>query len=244
MELIQGHHLDNLVPDTEAEVFLSVQGNLLGEMLVGGLELGGDVLQQLVVLPNGCVEQNIFRVTPNILLTHYLDAMRQWHRIGVDHRDRTIQHILHGYARQMQYRQSDGSYFPYRGSTGSTWLTAYILKVFTMAHPLVNTIDLQALCSSAAWLIRKKQGSEGHFFENTPIYTPAMQGGYLGSEQRTSLTAFVLIALKEAELMCAGHVHPAASPALPGKAPGQPDPGLQRCHQLLRPGLGKQLQGQ
>lgn len=71
-------------------------GNLLGETLVGGLELGGDVLQQLVVLPNGCVEQNIFRVTPNILLTHYLDAMRQWHRIGVDHRDCTIQHILHG----------------------------------------------------------------------------------------------------------------------------------------------------
>ncbi|KYO30132.1 hypothetical protein Y1Q_0017396 [Alligator mississippiensis] len=175
VELIQGRHLDNLVPDTEAEVFLSVQGNLLGETLVGGLELGGDVLQQLVVLPNGCVEQNIFRVTPNILLTHYLDAMRQWHRIGVDHRDCTIQHILHGYARQMQYRESDGSYFPYRGSTGSTWLTAYILKVFTMAHLLVNTIDLQALCSSAAWLIRKKQGSEGHFFENAPIYTPAMQ---------------------------------------------------------------------
>lgn len=44
-----------------------------------------------------------------------------------------------------------------------------------MAHLLVNTIDLQALCSSAAWLIRKKQGSEGHFFENAPIYTPAMQ---------------------------------------------------------------------
>ncbi|XP_059588971.1 venom factor [Alligator mississippiensis] len=163
--------------------------------------------------------------------------MRQWHRIGVDHRDCTIQHILHGYARQMQYRESDGSYFPYRGSTGSTWLTAYILKVFTMAHLLVNTIDLQALCSSAAWLIRKKQGSEGHFFENAPIYTPAMQGGYLGSEQQTSLTAFILIALKEAELMCAGHVHPAASPVLPGKAPGQPDPGLQRCHQLLRPDL-------
>uniref|UniRef100_A0A8C4YNY7 Anaphylatoxin-like domain-containing protein n=1 Tax=Gopherus evgoodei TaxID=1825980 RepID=A0A8C4YNY7_9SAUR len=194
-ELVRSRHLENLVPDTDAEVFISVQGDLLGETLVGGLQ--SSTLQKLITLPYGCVEQNIFSVTPNIILTHYLDTTKQWDQIGVELRDAAVQNIAHGYARQQDYREHDGSYKPYRGSTGSTWLTAYILKVFAMALPLGTSIGPSELCASARWLIGQRQEASGWFREDAVIYTPAMQGGYHGSNTDASLTAFVLVALKE-----------------------------------------------
>nr|XP_023968290.2 complement C3-like [Chrysemys picta bellii] len=203
-ELVRSQHLENLVPDTDAEVFISVQGDLLGETLVGGLQ--SSTLQKLIKLPYGCVEQNIFSVTPNIILTHYLDTTKQWDQIGVELRDQSIQNIIHGYTRQRRYREHDGSYKPYQGSTGSTWLTAYILKVFAMALPLGTHIDSSELCASARWLIGQRQEPSGRFREEAAIYTPAMQGGYQGSNADASLTAFVLVALKEAESICSNHV--------------------------------------
>ncbi|KAH1176297.1 hypothetical protein KIL84_021031 [Mauremys mutica] len=204
-ELVRSRHLENLVPDTDAEVFISVQGDLLGETLVGGLQ--GSTLQKLITLPNGCVEQNIFSVTPNIILTHYLDTTKQWDQIGVELRDQAVQNIAHGYTRQRGYRERDGSYKPYQGSTGSTWLTAYILKVFAMALPLGTRIDPSELCASARWLIGQRQEASGCFREDAAIYTRAMQGGYHGSNADASLTAFVLVALKEAESICRNHVN-------------------------------------
>nr|XP_032649064.1 complement C3 alpha chain-like [Chelonoidis abingdonii] len=204
-ELVGSRHLENLVPDTDAEVFISVQGDLLGETLVGGLQ--SSMLQKLITLPYGCVEQNIFSVTPNIILTHYLDTTKQWDQIGVELRDRAVQNIAHGYARQRGYREHDGSYKPYRGSTSSTWLTAYILKVFAMALPLGTSINPSELCASARWLIGQRQEASGCFREEAVIYTPAMQGGYHGSNSDASLTAFVLVALKEAESICSKHVN-------------------------------------
>ncbi|CAM5169836.1 unnamed protein product, partial [Eretmochelys imbricata] len=97
---------------------LACKGDLLGETLVGGLQ--SSTLQKLITLPGGCVEQNIFRVTPNIILTHYLDTTKQWDQIGVELRDRAIQNIVQGYVHQLRYRERDGSYRPYAGSTGST----------------------------------------------------------------------------------------------------------------------------
>ncbi|XP_073174623.1 venom factor-like isoform X3 [Lepidochelys kempii] len=204
-ELVRSHHLENLVPDTDSEVFISVQGDLLGETLVGGLQ--SSTLQKLITLPGGCVEQNIFRVTPNIILTHYLDTTKQWDQIGVELRDRAIQNIVQGYVHQLRYRERDGSYRPYAGSTGSTWLTAYILKVFAMALPLGAPVDPSQLCASTRWLIGQRQEASGCFREDAAIYTPAMQGGYRGSDADASLTAFVLVALKGAESICRNHVN-------------------------------------
>ncbi|CAM5118377.1 unnamed protein product [Natator depressus] len=204
-ELVRSHHLENLVPDTDSEVFISVQGDLLGETLVGGLQ--SSTLQKLITLPGGCVEQNIFRVTPNIILTHYLDTTKQWDQIGVELRDRAVQNIVQGYVHQLRYRERDGSYKPYAGSTSSTWLTAYILKVFAMALPLGAPVDTSQLCASARWLISQRQEASGCFREDAAIYTPAMQGGYRGSNADVSLTAFVLVALKGAESICRNHVN-------------------------------------
>ncbi|CAM2109876.1 unnamed protein product [Caretta caretta] len=191
-ELVRSHHLENLVPDTDSEVFISVQ------------ELHAAEADHTA---GGCVEQNIFRVTPNIILTHYLDTTKQWDQIGVELRDRAIQNIVQGYVHQLRYREHDGSYRPYAGSTGSTWLTAYILKVFAMALPLGAPVDTSQLCASTRWLIGQRQEASGCFREDAAIYTPAMQGGYRGSDADASLTAFVLVALKGAESICRNHVN-------------------------------------
>ncbi|XP_030401691.1 complement C3 alpha chain-like [Gopherus evgoodei] len=76
-----------------------------------------------------------------------------------------------------------------------------------MALPLGTSIGPSELCASARWLIGQRQEASGWFREDAVIYTPAMQGGYHGSNTDASLTAFVLVALKEAESICSHHVN-------------------------------------
>ncbi|CAM5169834.1 unnamed protein product [Eretmochelys imbricata] len=76
-----------------------------------------------------------------------------------------------------------------------------------MALPLGAPVDTSQLCASTRWLIGQRQEASGCFREDAAIYTPAMQGGYRGSDADASLTAFVLVALKGAESICRNHVN-------------------------------------
>ncbi|KAG8441477.1 hypothetical protein GDO86_007006 [Hymenochirus boettgeri] len=99
--------------------------------------------------------------------------------------------------------KTDNSYaaFDYRPS--STWLTAYVVKVFAMAHDFAD-IDNNVLCGAVNWLISQKQLSKGQFDETAPVIHQEMVGGNTGqaSEADSSLTAFVLIAMLESQKSC------------------------------------------
>ncbi|CAL4121693.1 unnamed protein product, partial [Meganyctiphanes norvegica] len=59
-----------------------------------------------------------------------------------------------GYKRELQYQHDGGSYsaFGKSDSSGSTWLTAFVLKSFAQARPFI-TVNENNLIVSKDWLV-------------------------------------------------------------------------------------------
>ncbi|NXY12055.1 VCO3 factor, partial [Pteruthius melanotis] len=111
-----------------------------------------------------------------------------------------------GYTQQLAFRKKENSYGAFTGRPSSTWLTAYVVKVFAMARKLTD-IEHSEICGPIKWLILNKQKPDGVFQEDAPVIHKEMLGGYAGAEPEVSLTAFVLVALKEAQDICKDHVN-------------------------------------
>ncbi|NXK18983.1 CO3 protein, partial [Arenaria interpres] len=111
-----------------------------------------------------------------------------------------------GYTQQLAFRKSDSSFAAFQGRPSSTWLTAYVAKVFAMAIKLVD-IEPEVVCGAIKWLILEKQKPDGIFQEDAPVIHNEMLGGYVGAEPEASLTAFVLVALQESRQICKDHVN-------------------------------------
>ncbi|KAM9242670.1 complement C3-like [Dugong dugon] len=200
--LVPRQDILNTVPDTEAELFVSVQGDILGETILGSLT--PTETQQLLRVPTGCPEQTMSSLAPLIILTHYLDTTGQWGQVGVELRDQVMKNIVSGYTRMLTHRSADGTYHIHKGNPGSTWLTSYVFRIFALAYPTMTTsvIQLSSLCAILHWIISQRQAEDGHFLEKGPVVMKSMQGGYRGSEADISLTALVLIALNQGKDLC------------------------------------------
>ncbi|NXN19100.1 CO3 protein, partial [Indicator maculatus] len=111
-----------------------------------------------------------------------------------------------GYTQQLAFRKRDSSYAAFIGRPSSTWLTAYVAKVFSMAIKLID-IEPEVVCGAVKWLTLEKQKPDGIFKEDAPVIHSEMVGGYQGAEPEVSLTAFVLIALLEAKEVCKDYVN-------------------------------------
>ncbi|KFP70279.1 Complement C3, partial [Acanthisitta chloris] len=111
-----------------------------------------------------------------------------------------------GYTQVLAYRKPDKSFAAFLNRASSTWLTAYVSKVLSMAFKLID-VDPEVVCGAVKWLILNKQKPDGMFQEDGPVIHGEMVGGYAGAEPDVSLTAFVLIALEEAKDICRGRVN-------------------------------------
>nr|KAF6297422.1 complement C3 [Pipistrellus kuhlii] len=168
--------------------------------------IDGERLKHLIVTPSGCGEQNMIRMTPTVIAVHYLDHTEQWDKFGIDKRQEALELIKRGYTQQLYYRQPNKAFAAYQHWKSSTWLTAYVVKVFSLATNLI-AIDSQVICGAVKWLILEKQRPDGVFQEDSPVGQPQMTGGLNDAEEKdVSLTAFVLIALQEAKDICEGQV--------------------------------------
>uniref|UniRef100_A0A8C8SZC2 Complement C3 n=1 Tax=Pelusios castaneus TaxID=367368 RepID=A0A8C8SZC2_9SAUR len=203
-EKVRAADIDDIVPNTESETKVSIQGNPVTIIIENSID--GGRLKHLIVTPSGCGEQNMIGMTPPVIATHYLDSTEQWEKIGVERRAEAINLITKGYTQQMAYKKPDFSYAAFKDRPASTWLTAYVVKVFSMAKKLVP-IESQVICGAVKWLILEKQKPDGLFEENAPVIHGEMIGGYKGAEPEVSLTAFVLIALEEAKEICKEQVN-------------------------------------
>ncbi|NXF41823.1 VCO3 factor, partial [Nyctibius bracteatus] len=203
-EKVRAANLSDIVPNTESETKVSIQGNPVSIMVEKAID--GDKLKHLIVTPAGCGEQNMIGMTPTVIATHYLDSTLQWEIFGVDRRAEAINLIKKGYTQQLAFRKPDSSYAAFNNRPSSTWLTAYVAKVFAMAIKLVD-IEPEVVCGAVKWLILEKQKPDGIFQEDAPVIHKEMVGGYQGAEPEVSLTAFVLIALQEAREVCKDHVN-------------------------------------
>ncbi|XP_056412693.1 A.superbus venom factor 1-like [Hyla sarda] len=188
---IKTEDLEGMVPDSDATSFISIQGDIMGETLLGILD--HNYLGSLIYVPYGCPEQNMFSTTLNVILTKYLDATKRWDAVGAEKRRTAVNNIIKGYQKQIYYFSGDSF-------QGSTWLTAYVVKIFSLAFKAdLLDVNKDILCNSSMWLV-KNQKDNGEFQELGIVYTKTMQGGYAESE--SSLTAFVLIALAELGNTC------------------------------------------
>uniref|UniRef100_A0A8D0C8Z3 Complement C3 n=1 Tax=Scleropages formosus TaxID=113540 RepID=A0A8D0C8Z3_SCLFO len=166
-ETIKGVEPKNRVPGSPAETYISVIGQYSRS------SISGSPLGNLITQPSGCGEQNMIGLTGPVISTHYLDNTGEWEKAGVEKRETAIKYVHQGYTQELTYRKTDGSYAAWKDRPSSTWLTAYVTKVFSMAYKLIS-IEEDVICSAAKWLILNAQQADGTFKEDAPVYHAEM----------------------------------------------------------------------
>ncbi|KAI5088909.1 complement component c3b, tandem duplicate 2 isoform X2 [Silurus meridionalis] len=165
--------LSFVVPNSVPKTLVNIRGNLLADSIDNSISQ--DSLAALIQMPGGCVEQNLASITLPLIAVHYLDRSSQWESVGIQRREVAISYIKTGYENQLHYRKSDDSYPPYNNEGTSTWITAFVVKVFSMAYPFI-TVDKQNICRPLLYLLNHKQLPSGAFEEDNPVYTTSMTG--------------------------------------------------------------------
>ncbi|KAJ7415213.1 C3 and PZP-like alpha-2-macroglobulin domain-containing protein 8 [Willisornis vidua] len=181
----------NIIPGSERAT-ASIIGDVMGPTL--------NNLDNLLRLPFGCGEQNMIHFAPNVFVLKYLQKTKQLsHEVEVEATD----YLVQGYQRQLTYKRQDGSYsaFGERDSSGSMWLTAFVLKSFAQSRGFIF-IDPKELTAAKDWIIQH-QREDGSFpamgrilnkdIQLSSSYLP-FQGGIHG---KISLTAYVVASLLE-----------------------------------------------
>jgi CD109 antigen len=150
----------NVVPDSQYCSF-QVIGDMLGPAF--------NNLENLVTKPYGCGEQNMITLTPNIYALKYLLATSSRKNSKINNLAILIQNsknnIQFGYQNQLNYLRNDGSFsaFGNQDKSGSTWLTAFVIRSFSEAREFA-TIDANVIKNSVNWLIGQ-QSQDGSFME-------------------------------------------------------------------------------
>nr|ATP14108.1 complement C3-2 isoform [Sinonovacula constricta] len=180
---------ENHIPGT-ATALGRLSTNVMQEVvsiLVNGVE-------KLFIQPMGCGEQTVIRLAPNVYAMEYLKNTGQ---VTSDIETRGHQFIQSGVQRELTYKRSDGAYAAWLSRPGSTWLSAFVAKVFCQAGKVDSTvrplIDPE-LPATLSWILTQKN-NDGSFFDRSPVIHREMIG--LLKEQDPSLTAFVVTALAE-----------------------------------------------
>merc|ERR1719187_2149275 len=146
-------------------------------------------------MPYGCGEQNMLNFAPNIFILQYLDASNQTTK---ELAKKATDYMRSGYQRELKYRHKDGSFsaFGESDASGSTWLTAFVLKSFAQARQYIQ-VDEDDHQMSQDWL-KQRQQENGCFESVGKVFHKGMKGGIAGSGSPVPLTAYVLISLLEA----------------------------------------------
>lgn len=175
-----------------------VEGSKTNYVTLTGDVMGPTIenLDSLVRQPCGCGEQNMITLVPNIFVRKYVEAVKDI----VDQTlvDRTNKYMKSGYQRELKYQHNDGSFSAFGGSdnSGSSWLTAFVVKSFAMSKEFISsTIDVTQISTSVSWLLMQLD-SQFVFREPGNVIHKDMKGG---STSNLTRTAYIYISLKEAK---------------------------------------------
>ncbi|XP_071793986.1 alpha-2-macroglobulin-like isoform X2 [Asterias amurensis] len=178
---------------------LSVPPKAVEDSVRGVMTLTGDMLGQtisnldnLLQIPTGCGEQNMLGFVPNIVAMQYFTKSGT---LTEDLRFKAETNLKKGYMQELNYRHKDGSYSAFGESddSGSTWLTAYVVRSFAQAAKFIH-IDQTDLDVSLDWL-KERQNVRGCFNAVGKLCHKAMAGGV---NNEITLTAYVVISMLEA----------------------------------------------
>ncbi|XP_072318357.1 complement C3-like [Eucyclogobius newberryi] len=189
-----------MVPNTPSRTKVFLSGREQVSPLVDSV-IGASSMGSLIYQPSGCGEQNMEHMTKTVIATTYLDKTNQWQAIGMEKRSEALSHIKTGYRNEMEYAKSDGSFAVWKDAKSSTWLTAYVVKVFSMAHNLV-AIENSHICNAVKFLILNSQQPDGMFKEIGKVHYVRTVGDVQGRDSDASMTAICLIAMQESKRIC------------------------------------------
>ncbi|KAK2844441.1 hypothetical protein Q5P01_011100 [Channa striata] len=172
---VNGTLPDDTVPDTSSNIFVSMEGN----------KLGG------------------FRLVPAVLALRYIDLSDQWFSLPAGTRDTALDNIEAGYMRiKVHVKQPLGSYRVFDTSRNSHWMTAYVLKVLSMAAERQSVglgvqgrkpriLPDQEIRLSVRYLV-SEQNADGSFSDPHPVlHRDVLEG----KDKYAFVTAFVALAL-------------------------------------------------
>ncbi|XP_061625502.1 complement C3-like isoform X1 [Phyllopteryx taeniolatus] len=195
----------DVVPGTESVTQISVIGREQVSVLVENA-IAGKSMGSLIYQPGGCGEQNMIHMTLPVIATIYLDKTNQWESVGFQKRNEALQHIKTGYKNQLAYRKKDGSFSVWTNHGSSSWLTAYVAKVFAMSNQVV-AVQKDVICDAVKFLILRAQQPDGMFREVGRVAHGEMIGDVRGGDSDASMTAFNLIAMQESSALCSATVN-------------------------------------
>uniref|UniRef100_A0AAQ4RF49 Complement component c3a, duplicate 5 n=1 Tax=Gasterosteus aculeatus aculeatus TaxID=481459 RepID=A0AAQ4RF49_GASAC len=190
----------DLIPGTPTITQVFVTGREQISTIVSAV--GGSSMDSLIQQPSGSGEQNMIKMTLPVIATTYLDRTNQWETVGFDKRNKALKHIKTGYLNELNYLKGDGSFAVFTNEQiSSTWLTAYVAKVFSMAYSLVS-MRKNHICDAIKYLILNTQQTDGVFVERGRVIHGEMIGDVHGKDSDASMTAFCLIAMQESRALC------------------------------------------
>ncbi|KAM6185159.1 CD109 antigen [Rhynchocyon petersi] len=162
-------------------VQITAVGDILGPSING--------LASLIRMPYGCGEQNMINFAPNIYVLDYLTKKKQ---LKDNLRAKALSYMRQGYQRELLYQRDDGSFSAFGNSdpSGSTWLSAFVLRCFLEADNYID-IDQNVLQRTFTWL-KKHQKSSGVFLEPGRVIHSEFQAG---NKSPVTLTAYIVTSL-------------------------------------------------
>ncbi|XP_071480619.1 pregnancy zone protein-like [Diadema antillarum] len=171
-----------------------VPGSARGRIQVIGDVIGPVMsnLGKLLRMPFGCGEQNMITMAPSIFVMHYLTETNQ---LTNEISSKALGYMESGYQRQLAYQLPDGSYsaFGVRDRVGSTWLSAFVLKCFSLAKEFME-VDETNLERTRNWLVLHSRNSQGCIINQGRVIHKNMQGSVSGP---VTMTAFLTVAMLE-----------------------------------------------
>ncbi|KAK3607705.1 hypothetical protein CHS0354_016729 [Potamilus streckersoni] len=194
VELFDGKNFEKYIDVTypekvvegSARIRISVTGDFMRPTIQG--------VENLLQMSYGCGEQNMINFAPNVFVSMYLKVINGF---SSDMEVKAKDIMIKGYQRELIYQRWDGSFsaFGNSDSSGSTWLTAFVIKSFVQASPLIF-IDPVLIARALDWLLRQSN-QDGTFIEPGRVIHTEMQGG--SSAGNINLAAYTVIALLEAK---------------------------------------------
>nr|XP_048300273.1 alpha-2-macroglobulin [Myodes glareolus] len=176
-----------LPPDVvkdSARASVTVLGDILGSALQN--------IQDLLMMPYGCGEQNMVLFAPNIYVLDYLNETQQ---LTQKVKDKAINYLNMGYQRQLNFKLQDGSYSTFGDKPASTWLTAFVLKSFAQARKYIFIHETH-IRQAFLWLSHQQEDN-GCFRGSGSLFNNAIKGGV---DDEVTLSAYITIALLEMPL--------------------------------------------
>uniref|UniRef100_A0A672NTC6 Complement C5 n=1 Tax=Sinocyclocheilus grahami TaxID=75366 RepID=A0A672NTC6_SINGR len=184
----------NIVPKSTVDRILTVNGEVLGELL--SIINNPEGLKQLTNLPRGNVEMELMALLPIYYVYHYLEKAEKWDILGKEaaaSEKQLKRKMQAGITSIMSFKLKHEYFlrFPH-------WVTALIVKALADMHEYVS-LEPEVLTNTINWLIKNCQNDDGSFSEKSQTNPHKLMGaGADVTEKAVFLTSFVMIGIKNA----------------------------------------------